>query len=104
MLGIYFQVVWSEIKQSAPLAYKVIQSISFSQKQYNDLLNSYYKTSGRNFDFRKIACNWVRENEFLWMNWIPEDFNEKLTLYIGGIFPITGVYWKQSAVLEGMHS
>lgn len=55
----------------------------------------------RRFTFEKVACDWVLENQYIWTDWIPKHAENKTTLYIGGIFPETGIYWKQDSVFEG---
>lgn len=91
------------MKTNAPLAYQVIRAISFTQEQYNSLINSYAKVIHRGHSVEKVACEWVQDNEFIWTKWIPDDAQKKTTLYIGGIFPVHGSYWKQDAVAEGKY-
>lgn len=94
------KVVWKEVKSNAYHAFQVIRAMSFTQEQYHSLLYAYYKGLNRGYSVQRVACDWVIDNEFIWTNWIPVDALNRTTLYIGGIFPITGVYWRQNAVVE----
>lgn len=75
--------------------------MTFSHEEYNLLLDDYYRGAKRFLDYRDIACEWVKDNVIVWTKWIPINAHNKTTLYIGGIFPLTGVYWKQNSTVEG---
>ena len=42
----------------------------------------------------EIACDWMKRNPDVWSQWKPSDLTVKMELYIGGIFPITGPFYK----------
>ena len=75
--------------------------MNFTQEQYNSLLDSYYKSLNRRYTVQRIACDWVKDNQYIWTDWIPSDAQNKTKIYIGGIFPDTGIYFKQNSVYEG---
>lgn len=60
---------WSKLEQIAKPAYEALHHITFSQKNYNDLLQQYNMMS-YNQSVYDIACNWMRNNEKTWQNWI----------------------------------
>lgn len=41
-----------------------------------------------------VACEWMRLNPHVWSQWKPSDLTVKTELYIGGIFPISGPFYK----------
>ncbi|CAL1269766.1 unnamed protein product [Larinioides sclopetarius] len=93
------KIVWSKIKTNAPHAYHVLKALSFDQTAYMKLLERYMIGRSRGFSIQYIACEWMRQNIYVWDKWIPDDNRNKAKLYIGGIFPITGVYYKQSGII-----
>ncbi|GFS56946.1 guanylate cyclase [Trichonephila clavipes] len=95
------KIVWSKIKSNAPHAFYVLKALSFDQSDYLKLLKRYMLGKTRGFNEEDIACHWMRENIYVWDKWIPVDNKNKTKLYIGGIFPINGIYWKQSGVITG---
>ena len=42
----------------------------------------------------EIACDWMKRNPDVWSQWKPSDLTVKMELYIGGIFPISGPFYK----------
>ncbi|GFR05086.1 insulin-like peptide receptor [Trichonephila clavata] len=93
------KIVWSKIKSNAPHAFYVLKALSFDQSDYLKLLKRYMLGKTRGFNEEDIACHWMRENIYVWDKWIPVDNKNKTKLYIGGIFPISGIYWKQGGVI-----
>lgn len=79
---------WSKLEQVAKPAYEALHRITFSQKNYDDLLQEYNLFP--NQSIYEIACDWMRDNEKIWQKWIPGTDRGKVNIYIGGIFPITG--------------
>lgn len=61
---------WSKLEQIAKPAYEALHRITFSQKNYDDLLHQ-YNLLGSNQTIYDIACNWMLDNEKTWLNWIP---------------------------------
>ncbi|GIY31660.1 insulin-like peptide receptor [Caerostris extrusa] len=93
------KVIWSKIRTNAPHAYYVLKGLTFDQAGYMDLLQRYMYGRSRGFKMEELACNWIRDNIIVWDKWIPVDNRNKTKLYIGGIFPISGIYWRQSGVI-----
>ena len=53
-----------------------------------------------------VACRWMRQNTDIWKKWKPEGQTLHLerTLYIGGIFPVTGPHYKDRGMVTGEFS
>jgi len=91
------------MKTHAPEAFHVISSITFGQSEIEELLRNYTRQQD---DLavgaaERTACEWVRNNEESWTHWMPEGLLSKKRIYLGGMFPITGPYWRQPAIVEG---
>ncbi|XP_041375599.1 guanylate cyclase D-like [Gigantopelta aegis] len=94
------KVVWYKLKTEAREAFRLIQKISFSQTRYEDLLRL-YRRGNRGAPMQDAACRWLRENRGTWSRWIPTDLKKKTSLYLGGLFPLSGSYWTQPGLVEG---
>nr|XP_042909123.1 gamma-aminobutyric acid type B receptor subunit 1 isoform X2 [Parasteatoda tepidariorum] len=92
------KVVWSKIKSHAPHAFHVLRAIEFNQVQYLDMLKKYRDGLPRGIGVFDQACKWVNSHTHIWSLWMPG--LDKTTLYIGGIFPLSGVYMRQASVVE----
>lgn len=97
------KVAWSKVKTNAPHAFHLLRAMSFTQKEYLQLLDKYYREMIRGRTVEDVACQWVIGNSIQWYKWIPDDLYNKTMLYIGGIFPMGGTYWKQSGVIPAAH-
>lgn len=51
---------------------------------------------------KDIACHWLRDNRYIWNNWIPFNNLNKTNIYLGGIFPMSGIYFNQSGIITGV--
>ncbi|EEC03035.1 hypothetical protein IscW_ISCW017106 [Ixodes scapularis] len=96
-----FEVVWSKLKDSVPDVYDIAQKISFKQEQYEQMLDLYKRESTRDRDYSDIACTFLTQNEHLLHEFVTGDLGDKPKLYIGGIFPVSGIYKRMSGVLTG---
>lgn len=67
-----------------------------------NILKRYTHLKSRGFKLKDIACYWLRENRYIWNDWVPEDNLNKTKLYLGGIFPISGIYFNQTGIMTGM--
>ncbi|KAG8222593.1 hypothetical protein J437_LFUL002585 [Ladona fulva] len=95
------KVVWSGLKKGASMAYRAIHLVSFSAEEYGDLLMRY---GNRQFDggFKnetELACDWLKSKRNVWRNWIPHSDKQKIPLYIGGVFPMSGTKYTQRGVV-----
>uniref|UniRef100_V5IB68 Gamma-aminobutyric acid type B receptor subunit 2 n=2 Tax=Ixodes ricinus TaxID=34613 RepID=V5IB68_IXORI len=93
------KVVWSKLKDSVPDVYDIAQKISFKQDQYEQMLDLYKRESTRDRDYSDIACTFLTQNEHLLHEFVTGDLGDKPKLYIGGIFPVSGIYKRMSGVL-----
>lgn len=74
--------------------YQALQRVFFTQEEYTAMLRLY---NGRGEDqplVEEVACEWMRLNQDVWSQWKPSDLTVKTELYIGGIFPISGPFYK----------
>ena len=101
------KVMWGVMRSHIPEAYRLISNIEFSQDEIEDLLmgfttlNDANELLGVDEVLEQTACSWLRNNRNLWFKWIPENVSSKMPIYLGGMFPLTGPYWRQPAILEG---
>jgi hypothetical protein len=109
------KVMWSLLKTHTPEAYHVVSNLQFSSDELNLLLQNYVRiwkdavagSSGADADLRsselleQAACDWIRSNELLWKRWLPTTISSKPTIYLGGMFPLTGPYWRVPEVVPG---
>jgi hypothetical protein len=111
------KVMWSLLRTHTPEAYHVVSNLQFSSAELNQFLESYVRiwkeaasvagvsladARRRSSEFlEQAACEWVRNNEPLWQSWLPETLSSKPVIYLGGMFPLTGPYWRLPAVVPG---
>jgi ABC-type branched-subunit amino acid transport system substrate-binding protein len=48
-----------------------------------------------------VACEWLSKSESIWRAWMPENLSSKTRIYLGGMFPITGPYFRSPGILPG---
>ena len=99
-LNQFAKIVWSKVKTSIPEAYHVISKMTFHQDQYFKLLQMFRQYSSAS----DIACSWVRDNEAIWKSWLPHNLSNKVKIYLGGLFPMTGHYWMEPGLVQGQLS
>ncbi|XP_014251648.1 receptor-type guanylate cyclase gcy-19-like [Cimex lectularius] len=86
---------WSSLVKAARPAFESLQNIDFSARNYKEMIAIYvkkWKEKGEDLnddELRSVACDWMKNNTHIVKRWKPED-DKKNTLYIGGIFPLTG--------------
>lgn len=97
-LNQFTKVVWSRLKTSIPEAYHVVSKLTFHQDEYTSLLQMFRQYS----HVDKIACEWVKSNEDIWKKWLPNNLSNKTRIYLGGLFPLTGFYWMEPGLVQGM--
>lgn len=88
------KVAWKGLRAAGPEVVQVASAISFTQKQYQDLTDSYKQN-----DVRGVACSWLKNNVNMWKKWIPVDMPKKMIIYIGGIFPISGINYSSRGII-----
>jgi len=107
------KVMWSRLQTHTPEAHHLISRLQFSTAELELLLLSYERILNDNRGFSSIsvtdevnyletaACRWVRDNEDVWLQWLPELVSSKQTIYLGGLFPIAGPFWRQPGIVPG---
>ena len=104
------KVMWAKMRTHTPEAHSLISSLSFTHQQYEDLLQLFMKIDFNNADldqsqvYEEAACQWIKQNKRIWSKWIPKNMTTKQRIYIGGMFPITGPYWRQPGIVPGISS
>ncbi|XP_067121007.1 uncharacterized protein [Centruroides vittatus] len=89
------KVIWKKLKSNAPLVYQLVNSMNYHQTEYIQLLK--YTSTDKTIE--EAACIWIKENEYIWSKWLPDNIPDKTVLYIGGIFPVTGPYKELAGVV-----
>lgn len=108
------KIMWSRLQTHTPEAHHLISRLHFSTSDIESLLLNYDRlmngNSGGSSDvsstsevdyLEEAACNWVRENEDMWSEWLPELLSSKQMIHLGGLFPIDGPFWRQPGIVPG---
>jgi len=109
------KIIWSRLRTHTPEAHCLISRLHFSSSDLESLLLNYNSLVNDNDNsdvtgtsvtdddsyLEEAACNWVRENEDVWSEWLPEELSSKQTIYLGGLFPINGRIWRQPGIVPG---
>jgi len=104
------KVMWSRLHTHTPEAHHVILQLHFSTSDLESLLLTYDRMvtgstglgTGDGVDYlEQTACSWVRANEDVWSDWLPEVLSSKQMIYLGGLFPIDGPFWRQPGIVPG---
>ncbi|XP_046552230.1 guanylate cyclase D-like [Haliotis rubra] len=93
------KVVWHKIKSNAPKAYDLISKMTFSQDDYDHILQLHNQNVTATAD--DIACRWIHHHNSTWKAWMPKDLSNKTKIYLGGLFPISGELWTAPGLVEG---
>ncbi|GAB6030439.1 hypothetical protein CHUAL_007310 [Chamberlinius hualienensis] len=94
------KVAWTGLQKAAPEVMHVIRSMTFTQAQYQSLLESYINSTRESIG--EVACKWVRNNRQIWSQWMPANLTNKMPLYIGGIFPLTGLNYRSEGIIPAV--
>ena len=83
---------------------QALQKVFFKQEDYTSMLRLY--NAHQHEGVAQVACRWMRQNTDIWKKWKPEGQTLHLerTLYIGGIFPVTGPHYKDRGMVTGEFS
>lgn len=83
---------------------KALQRVFFAQEEYTAMLRMYNGRQEERPLVEQVACDWMKLNTHVWSQWKPSDLTVKTELYIGGIFPITGSFYKSGrGMVPGKH-
>ncbi|XP_072759038.1 uncharacterized protein [Anoplolepis gracilipes] len=93
------KLVWDRLELIAKIAFQTISRAKFSQEMYENLI-ARRTLAASNISDEQIACDWLRENlNYTLTEWKPSN-DDKNTLFVGGIFPMTGnSYMAKSIVI-----
>lgn len=97
------KVAWSQIKSSTPEAYHVIYNMAFTPQQFREILEMYNKMAMKHgtASVRDVACKWLKQNKDVWQTWIPSNLSTKQSIYLGGLFPLSGTNWVKPGLVPG---
>jgi len=107
------KIMWSRLQTHTPEAHHLISRLHFSNSDLESLLLNYNRLVNDNSGFSGVdvsdevdyleeaACSWVRENEDMWSEWMPVMSSSKQKIYLGGLFPIDGPFWRQAGIVPG---
>lgn len=92
------KVVWTGLESAAKFAFESINRVKFTSAMYENLIDRYNLYS-KNVDEAKIACGWLTDNiNYAMYRWMPNNA-DKNTLYVGGIFPMTGTSYTAKSIV-----
>lgn len=92
------KVVWAGLETAAKFAFQGINRVKFTSAMYENLIDRYNVDSGK-VDEAKIGCDWLADNlNYVLSKWIPNNA-DKNTLYVGGIFPMTGSFYTAKSIV-----
>jgi hypothetical protein len=101
------KLVWNGLQLIAKLAFEAINRVQYSDYMYENLINKYNEKLINKFNSysklsvieQEVACDWLNENlKYTLSNWMPND-EDKNTLIIGGIFPMTGTFYTAKSIV-----
>ncbi|XP_011298958.1 uncharacterized protein [Fopius arisanus] len=92
------KLAWSKLESIAKFAWEAINRSRFYPYMYEDLIDRYNRLSGNQTE-DDVACGWLRDNlNYTLEEWMPNSA-DKNTLYIGGIFPMSGINYRDKSIL-----
>lgn len=92
------KVVWAGLETAAKFAFQGINRVKFTSAMYENLIDRYNMYSGK-VDEAKIGCDWLTDNlNYVLSKWMPNNA-DKNTLYVGGIFPMTGTSYTAKSIV-----
>lgn len=107
------KIMWSRLHTHTPEARHLILHLHFSTSDLESLLLNYSRLMNGNSGYsgasvtdevdylEEAACSWVRKNENVWSDWLPEVLSSKQVIYLGGLFPIGGRIWRAPSIVPG---
>jgi len=101
------KIMWSRLHTHIPEAHHLVSQLNFSTADLQSLLLSYshlvntVRLTDEVDYLEQAACNWVHDNEEVWSEWLPEMSSSKQMIYLGGLFPMDGPFWRQRGIVPG---
>lgn len=89
---------WNKLEKLAYPVYESLLKIKFSDAEYEDLLEIYLKSNGKNY--QEIACEWLKKYESKINEWTILSVAHTPEIYIGGIFPIQSNSYKGNGIVR----
>ncbi|XP_011630756.1 uncharacterized LOC105422894 isoform X1 [Pogonomyrmex barbatus] len=92
------KLVWGRLEMIAKIAFQAINRAKFTREMYEDLITRRIRSVDASDE--DIACDWLKDNlNYTLAKWKPNN-DDKNTLYVGGIFPMSGnSYMAKSIVI-----
>ncbi|XP_014237000.1 receptor-type guanylate cyclase gcy-3-like [Trichogramma pretiosum] len=100
------KLVWNRLEPIAKLAFEAINRVKYTEEMYEALIDKYNEKLVGGTSYSKlsaieneVACDWLRDNlRFALTHWMPND-EDKNTLIVGGIFPMTGSFYTAKSIV-----
>ena len=101
------KLIWNGLEQIAKVAFEAIARAQFADFMYENLINKYNEKLINKYNSyskisimeQEVACEWIKENlNYTLLNWTPND-EDKNTLIVGGIFPMTGTFYTAKSIV-----
>jgi len=77
-----------------------VHRLSITPLEYEAMLALIPKESSVE-TYDSIACEWLKSNEDIWVNWVPQEDDERTKVLIGGIFPMGGNVYTAKGIMAG---
>uniref|UniRef100_A0A224XI24 Gamma-aminobutyric acid type B receptor subunit 2 n=1 Tax=Panstrongylus lignarius TaxID=156445 RepID=A0A224XI24_9HEMI len=102
------KVAWPKLDEVALYAVQSLQKMEFRSEDLKEMVHDYnteYKNNnGTTVNITQLACTWMRRHHNIrtlnttnWSTWLTV-FDSNQTIYIGGIFPMSGLHAAGGAV------
>ncbi|KAK9510835.1 hypothetical protein O3M35_005535 [Rhynocoris fuscipes] len=105
------KLAWHELSKSAQFAFESLQKMELRSEDIKEMVRDYvseyekYGSDERLVNITQVACAWMRRhhnisslNTTSWTHWRTV-YDNKPKIYIGGIFPITGLHAAKGSVV-----
>ncbi|XP_070575709.1 uncharacterized protein [Ptychodera flava] len=93
-LNVLEKYTWHRVEWGLPNAYSTLKDMEFSQNAMDEILRNQYVNK---LTEQEAACQWVQENQEVWIEWIPGVVVNQ-TIIIGGMFSNTGSVWPEPGI------
>lgn len=97
----FSKMVWWEVEKEAPEILHIVKRMVFTRAEYEEMLQ-WFKLWDSDA-INPVACTYLRVYKDKWSSWLPKHFSRRKSIYLGGLFPMTGLYWMQPGLVQGKH-